>query len=358
MNIYNCTFVLDLPEQAITAHRVQVSDAQFSMKVEHRSEKMTIGAGAVSVSRGEVRLNRKPDAPRALVNDDSDVLIFPASALKIRQFSWINDHVQIARLRGKVRGDPLNVRRFELHLDKPEIELGGKVRFSTRDISGQLKPLGIESIHGPIDVEVEGFGEVEAFNGRVELVSPQMELAGQKMSAISLTATKNQQGVIEIKDVEVHYGGGRINGHGGYHIDGEHGWADLWIEEFDWTTLPVDVPEHIKHAVAGRVSGHLHARILDALQEKPQANFALDASLARHFPKRFGLGDHVDVTVTAELEDDEITLNRFLLNGAVTASPSTGSTTSLPPKLILLAPFESGGYQRSPRSLGHGWWVA
>ena len=65
VNIYNCTFVLDLLEQAITAHRVQVSDAQFSMKVEHRSEKMTIGAGAVSVSRGEVRLNRKPDAPRA-----------------------------------------------------------------------------------------------------------------------------------------------------------------------------------------------------------------------------------------------------------------------------------------------------
>ncbi|MEE2789880.1 MAG: translocation/assembly module TamB domain-containing protein [Myxococcota bacterium] len=315
VNVHNCTFILDLPDQAITAHRIQISDAQFSMKVEHHGERMTIGAKAVSVSRGEVLVNRQPGSPRARLNEEDGVLRFPVTALKLRQFSWMNDQVQVARLNVKLRGDQLTVKRFELHLDKPEIELGALLRFSTHDIARQLKPLGVELVQGPIDLELEGFGEIEAFNGRLQLVSPQIQIAGMTFNALSVDATKNDGGVITVQDLEVHYGEGRITGEGRYTLDREHGWADLWVEEFDWTTLPVEAPMQIQHAIAGKVRGHLHLRILDALQDKPRANFALDANLERAYPQRFGLGEHVDVTVTAEVEDDEITVNRFLLDG-------------------------------------------
>ena len=194
VNINNAVFVLDFKDQAIVVHGLDVRDARFDIKMLPSGDHMTIGARRVEFEQGEVRLNIGETNQRALTNGGRDNLSFPVSEMTVREFNWFGDEFKVARVMGKLRGDTMSVERFRIDLDAPATELGGLVRLSIPKIERHLAPLGIDLIRGPISLQIDGYGEPEAFAGQVEIASPNLNIGGIDVSAIDLTAQQTENG--------------------------------------------------------------------------------------------------------------------------------------------------------------------
>ena len=206
VNINNAVFVLDFKDEAIVVHGLDVRDARFDIKMLPSGDHMTIEPEALSLSK-EVRLNIGETNQRALNNGGRDNLSFPVSEMTVREFNWFGDEFKVARVIGKLRGDTISVERFRIDLDAPATELGGLVRLSIPKIERHLAPLGIDLIRGPISLQIDGYGEPQAFAGQVEIASPNLNIGGIDVSAIDLTAQQTESGHITISDLNAHYKG-------------------------------------------------------------------------------------------------------------------------------------------------------
>ena len=105
-------------------------------------------------------------------------------------------------------------------------------------------------------------------------------------------------------------------------------------DDLDWTLFPLELGEPLRRALGGRARGFVHVRVQDAFSDSPNANAALDVAVIRNVPKSFGLGDIVDVNASIELEDDEVTAHRVIVNGGGDELSFPGSTMCSPPKQI------------------------
>lgn len=309
VEIVDATFVLDMPSTSIEVSGIDIHRARFALS--GGSETMAIAAARLRAKRGEVRVLLDETAGPALTAPADATLSWPITDLNLNGFHWAEMAFRVTHLTAAVRGDPLVVSSFYMDLDRPGVPLmGTRIQLDTEDVATHLRPLGVEGVRGAARLRVHGRGEIDVFDGAVELTSTDLHAFGWQAARTRLEARIEAARVAHVDALSVDAYGGTMQAQARVDLELGHLWTRVDLDGVRPATLPLGLDPAVAALVGGPVDGWLTARGRDLYTADRRLN--ADAVLTLRYDRPPpGLGRQLTLRTVASYGGDALAVHQL-----------------------------------------------
>ncbi|MCA9541506.1 MAG: hypothetical protein KC620_21560, partial [Myxococcales bacterium] len=310
VQIEDATLKLDTMPVGITCEHIDVADARFQLRFDDWGRpRIQIAAARTLVGAASVRVKVEDRAEPALQAPPDAVFEWPITEFKAEHFRWFGDEFAVAKVIARVRGDRLMISRYRMRLDTPDVPyLAGKVHLSTDSVARQLEPLGVHGLDGQALLVVSGQGEVDAFEGEVDVEAEALDVFGVPVDRVRVEALRSARNHMTLRTLDASAFGGHVGGYGAFDAPKGRAFAALDLRGIDPMKLPVPFEGDVARLLRGRLSGPVNARIVDIFSNKPTVSASTDLVLRRGRDRVFGVGDRVEARAAARLNDHKLTI--------------------------------------------------
>ncbi len=315
-------FALDMPTIWIEAQGIELEQGRFEMDIRFPERSMAIGALRAGVVQGLVQVYLGDD-PRVRARDAvEEHLSWPIQGLALEGFNWSRFRFGLSQIQLRHRGDPFQVRRFRMDLNRPNLPaMGGRLEAQISDFGPHLKALGLEAVQGGAQILLRGEGEIDAFQGSLEAQGEGLGFREYELDRWSLKAHKDAEEQLNLHALEVEAYDGQLKATGKLQLLQGSGDLDLEFEGLDLTGLPLDLSDLLVDLLEGSMNGRLMARGARLYGEDRELSAALRLDLDRSGAPLHGLGSHLRLELIAALEKGLLDLYKLRLrSGALRAS--------------------------------------
>ncbi len=309
VEIVDATFVLDMPSTSIEVSGVDINRARFALSGE--SETMAIAAARLRAKRGEVRILMDEAAAPALTAPADATLSWPITDLNLNGFHWAEMAFRVTHLTAAVRGDPLVISSFYMDLDRPGVPLmGTRLRLDTDDVATHLRPLGVEGVHGAARLHVHGRGEIDVFDGAIELTSTDLDAFGWQAARTRVEARLEKARIAHVDALSVDAYGGTVQAQARFDLEQGHLWTRASLDGVRPATLPLGLDPAVAALIGGPLDGWVTARGRDLFTADRRLN--ADAVLTLRYDRPPpGLGRRLTLRTVASYGGDTLDLHQL-----------------------------------------------
>lgn len=315
-NVTNAHFILDLPQIVIDIQGIDIEQAGFTLAAQDPERSMTIRAASLAFAEGSLVLPREDLAGRLVADaEPHEVLRFGFGDGLARFFSWRRMQFTVASFTAQTQGDPLRVAGLEMGLDGPAPTLRASLGLEVAELRKHLEPLGISGISGPVSLRVQGQGELETWQARVEAAGPQLDVLGHAVGAWRLVALKEPEDRFVLEELVAEVLGGAIQVAAFFDLPRGEAMAEIELMGPDPGRLPeLATQAALQDFIEGPINGRLAVRATDVLA--PTRRVSLTADLIHRRTGRAvpGVSRTAEVALVAALDGAHATLHHLDLD--------------------------------------------
>lgn len=319
VEIRDATFVLDFPSVAIELNGIHIAAARFELEPPETPEgeaALSMGARRLRVVAGEVRVRPGEGPLPAISAPDEAVMRFPLRDATIDHFRWSGRQFTVARLAAEHRGDRLVVTGYEMRLDSPGLPwLQARIHLAVDEIADHLAQFGVSTVRGPAVVTVDGAGEIDSFEGTVEVAGERLVVGLMTLGQYAVAVRKSADDRVELTHLDVQALEGRVTGTGAFDLVRGWAWGDLWLRGVDVSAVPFVLPPDARVLAGGALHGPVSVYATEILDDLALTASA-DLRLQRRGAALYGIGRRTAIRADVHLSGSALAVDTLKINGA------------------------------------------